>query len=198
MNRDVLDKCCEWGILGLVLIILIFGPLAMGAVETPYFLVIQGLTLGTMLLWCVRLWLNPRPQLLCPPVCWAVLAFTAYAIARYFTADLEYVARQEVIQVVLYAFLFFVIVNNLHRQNHAQWISLTLVFLAMGISGYAIYQFAANSDKVWTLVKPYPHRGSGTYINPNHLAGFLEMVLPLALAWTLVSRSRALLKVFIG
>src|SRR5262245_16890451 len=104
MNRDVLDKWCERGILGLVLVILIFGPLAMGAVETPYFLVIQGLTIATLLLWGVRLWLNPRPQLLFPPVCWAVLAFTVYAIARYFAADLEYVARKEVIRVVIYAF----------------------------------------------------------------------------------------------
>src|SRR5262245_30446982 len=113
MNRDSLDKWCERGILGLVLVILIFGPLAIGAVETSYFLVIQGLTLATLLLWGVRLWLSPRPQLLFPPVCWGVLAFTGYAIVRYLTSDLEYIARQEVIRVVLYAFLFFVIVNNL-------------------------------------------------------------------------------------
>jgi O-antigen ligase len=167
-------------------------------VETPYFLVIQALTLGVMLLWGARLWLNPRPRFLWPPVCWAVLAFTAYAIVRYLTADLEYVARLEMIRVLVYAFLFLAIVNNLHRQEHAQWITLTLVFLAMTISFYALFQFITGSDKVWLLTKPYPHRGSGTYISPNHLAGFLEMILPLALAWMLVSRGKALTKVFVG
>jgi O-antigen ligase len=198
MSRDVLDKWCERGILGLVLTILVFGPLAMGAVETPYFLVVQALTLSVMLLWAARLWLNPRPRFLWPPVCWAVLAFTAYAIARYFTADLEYVARQEMIRVLVYAFLFLAIINNLHRQEHAQWITLTLVFLAMTISFYALFQFITGSDKVWTLIKPYAHRGTGTYINPNHLAGFLEMILPLALAWMLVSRGKTVTKVFVG
>ena len=86
-------------------------------------------------------------------------------VARYFTADLEYVARLEMIRVLVYAFLFLAIINNLHRQEHAQWITLTLVFLAMTISFYALFQFITGSDKVWLLIKPYAHRGSGTYIS---------------------------------
>src|SRR5436189_5504588 len=104
MNREVVDRTCERGILGLVLTILIFGPLAMGAVDTMFFLVIQGLTMLVMLLWGVRLWLNPRLPMLRPPICWAVLAFALYAVGRYLTAELEYVARTEMVRVRLYAF----------------------------------------------------------------------------------------------
>src|SRR5207302_1986403 len=127
---------CERGILALGLGILIFGPLALGAVPTPAFLIIQWFTLGIMLLWGARLWLNARPQLLWPPICWAVISFTLYAIIRYLTADIEYVARQELIRVLVYAFLFLAILNNLHRQKWIQAISFTLVFLAMAISFY--------------------------------------------------------------
>src|SRR5215831_17334488 len=127
MNREVLDKGCERGILGLVLAILIFGPLAMGAVDTPFFLVIQALTMAVMLLWALRLWLNPRMAILWPPICWVVVTFTLYALGRYFTADLEYVARGEVIRVLIYAFLFLAILNNLHRQEYTQLITLTLI-----------------------------------------------------------------------
>src|SRR5438552_14121966 len=114
MNREILDRCCERGILALVLAILVFGPLATGAVRTLEFLVIQGLTLGVMLLWGARLWLDPRPQLLWPPICWAVLAFAIYAVVGSLRADIEYVARQELIHVLVYAFLFLAILNNLH------------------------------------------------------------------------------------
>src|SRR5476649_1317457 len=134
MNREALDKFCERGILAFVLAILVFGPLAMGAVNAPAFLVIQALTIGVMLLWATRLWASPRPQLLWPPVCWVVLAFAFYAVARYLTADIEYVARQEMIQVLIYAFLFFAIVNNLYRQEFSQVICFTLIFLAMAVS----------------------------------------------------------------
>src|SRR6185437_3756184 len=133
-----------------------------------------------------------------PPVCWAVIAFAIYAVIRYLTADIEYVARGEMIQVLTYAFLFLAIVNNLHRQELAQRITLVLVFLAMAISFYAIFQFVTGSNRVWVLFKPYSHRASGTFISPNNLAGFLEMILPLGLAYTLTSRMKALSKVFTG
>jgi len=198
MNRDALDRWCERGILALVLVILMFGPLATGAVRTLEFLIIQGLTLGVLILWAARLWMGPRARLLWPPICWAVVAFAIYAVARYRTSDIEYVAREEMVRVLIYAFLFFAILNNLKRQEFIQIISLTLVFLAMAISFYAIYQFITGSDRVWHFLKPYPHRGSGTYISPDHLGGFLEMVLPLGLAYTLMSRLKSAAKVFTG
>src|ERR1035437_2236017 len=149
MNREALDLLCERGILALVLTILVLGPLATGAVRPLPFLIIQGLTLGVLGLWVARLWLDARPRLLWPPICWAVVAFTLYAIGRYLTADIEYVARQELIHILVYAFLFLAVLNNLYRQETIQIISCTLVFLAMAISFYAIYQFLTHSTRVW-------------------------------------------------
>src|SRR5438552_222427 len=144
MSREILDSLCEKTILALVLAILAFGPLAFGAVDTLPFLIVQGGTGVVLLLWIARLWLNERFQFLWPPICWAVLAFAVYAVIRYFTADIEYVARQELLRILTYAFLFLAIVNNLHRKEHVQIISFSLVFLAMAISFYAFYQFIAN------------------------------------------------------
>src|SRR5471030_476771 len=177
MNRDAVDKFFERGILALVLAILVFVPLAMGAVDACAFLAVQGLTIGVMLLWAARIWCSPKPQLLWPPICWVVLAFTIYAVARYLTADIEYVARLELIQVLVCTFLFFAIVNNLYRQEFSQVISFTLIFLAMAISCFAIYQFVTHSDSVWNFISPYTGRGTGTYISPNNLAAYLEMLL---------------------
>src|SRR5579872_6853881 len=168
MNRDVLDRWCERGILGLVLSILVLGPLALGAVRNLEFAVIQVLTVGVMVLWIARVWIAEKPRLLWPPICWAVLACVIYIAARYHYADIEYLARLEFLHVLVYAFLFLAILNNLHRQETIQIIAFTLLFLGMAIAFYGIYQFLTASDKVWTLVKPYPHRGSGTYYNPNH------------------------------
>ena len=210
MDRDLLDRWCERGILGLVLGILVSMPLAFGGEPQPPaggwldfwlldpFLLAQWLILPLLGLWMARLWLNPKPRLLWPPVSWAVLAFVLYAIARYLTADIEYVARQELIRILVYAFVFLAIVNNLHRQEMMQAIGLTLLTVAMLISCYALYQFLSGSNRVWHLQKPYPHRGSGTYICPNHLGGFLEMLLPLGLASALMARFKPLTKILLG
>ncbi len=198
MNRGALDKFFEHGILAVVLGILVFGPLAMGAVEPWAFLVVQGLTLAVLLLWALRLLVSPKPQLLWPPICWAVLAFVVYAIARYMTADIEYVARLELIQVLVCAFLFFAIVNNLYRQEFSQAVSFTMVFVAMGISAFAVFQFLTRSHRVWNEISPYGGRASGTYISPNDLAGFLEMVLPLAVAYVLAGRVKIVTRILLA
>jgi O-antigen ligase len=200
MDRERLDKWLEWGILGFILAILVFGPVAWGCVRPQEFLILQALSLGIMLLWLIRLWLAPSLRVLWTPVCWAVVAFVVYAIIRYCQADIEYAARQELIRILLYAVLFFAVLDHLHRQESIQILSLTLIFLALGISAYAIYQFATDSQQVLHLLKPpvYMKRATGTYICPNHLAGFLEMILPLGLAFTLVGRIKPLTRVFVG
>jgi O-antigen ligase len=126
------------------------------------------------------------------------VAFAGYAVGRYLYADVEYVARLEMMRVLVYALLFLAILNNLHRQETIQIITVTLLFLAMAISFYAIYQFLTGTNRVWTLPTPYLRRGSGTYFNPNHLGGFLEMLLPLGLAFTLTSRFKPVTKVIMG
>src|SRR6478736_5742517 len=136
MNREVCDRWCERGIVGLVLSILVLGPLALGAVRNLEFAIIEGLTVAVMVLWAVRMWVMPRFRLLWPPISWAVLAFLIYAVVSYFRADVEYVARLELLRVLVYAFLFFAIINNLHRQETIQIVTFTLLFLAMIIGFY--------------------------------------------------------------
>lgn len=200
MDRERLADYCDRGILALVLSILVFGPLATGAVRTLEFLIIQALTLGVACLWIARIWITPNYKLLWPPVCWALLAFIIYAIVRYQQATLEYVAREELIRILVYAFLFMVILNQLHRQEFIPIVVYSLLFVAMGISMYAGYQLITGSDKVWHFIRPdqYDKRGSGTYICPNHLAGFLEMVLPLGMAYVLTSRIGHVARILVG
>jgi O-antigen ligase len=190
MDREKIDRWCEKGILGLILGILIFAPLDFGAVRPLDFLVIQAVTVAILVLWILRFWISPRPVFFWPPICWAVLVFVAYAIFRYTTAPVEYAARMELIRVFTYAFLFVAIVNNLARQEFAQATAVVLVILAFALSIFSIYQFFSHDAVVWTMVKPegYAMRGSGTFINPNNFAGFLEMILPMGLALTLLSR----------
>ena len=198
MNRKLAEQWCERGILFLTLAILVFGPLATGAVGMLEFTVIQMLTVGVLVLWVARVWLDRRLELLWPPICWAVVAFALYAVARYATADIEYVARQELLRVLVYTFLFFAILNNLHGQEPIRVITFLMIGLAMLISFYALYQFITGSDRVWHYINPYKHRAAGTYINPNHLAGFLEMILPVSLVWTFASRAKPVGKVILG
>jgi O-antigen ligase len=198
MDRERLDDWCERAILALVLGILVFGPLALGAVRAWQLAVIEGLTAAVLALWVARLWLAKRPQFLWPPACWAVLAFVVYAVGRYWYADIEYVARQELIEVLLCFFLFLAVLNNLHRQEGMNSIGLTVVLLGMAMAMYGCWQFATQSNEVWNLTAMYPGRGTGTLIYPNSTAAFLEMLLPLALSYVIIGRWSHVTKTLLG
>lgn len=202
MEHEQLDGWCERIVLGLVLLILGFTPLAFGGVAQfgiDPFVVVQWLTVGVLAVWLVRFAINAKHRLLWPPVSWAVLAFMGYAVVRYFTAEVEFLARQEVIRVLVYGALYFATVNNLHRQSITQTLGVMMILMATILSAYAVYQFLATSDYVWLLDKPegYRKRGSGTFICPNHLAGYLGMILPLSIAFTLTGRFEALMKILL-
>lgn len=178
---------------------LALGPLAMGAVRNDELAIIAGLILLASVLWLIRVWLDPNYQLAWPPMCWGVLMFVIYALARYPMAGVEYSARSEVFRVLLYALLFFIVINNT-RHRTVNLIAYVIVGVGVFMSVYAIYQFMTRSDLVWNLVRPaqYAGRGSGTYICPNHLAGYLEFAIPIGLSYIFLGRAKHLTKMILG
>lgn len=200
MTKQQFDQLLERGILGLVLGVIVYGPLAIGAARPIDFLVLQGLTALALLCWSLRFWTNKKHRLLCPPIVWPVLAFVGLAWFRYPAAELEYVARHELIRIIVYASIFLLVINNLQKQETIQVVIFVLLVVATLSSLYAVYQFFTHAEYVWGYRKPdqYLERGSGTYICPNHLAGFLEMVLPFGMAYLFAGRFNYTFKVFLG
>ncbi len=201
MNRRTLDSYCERGIVGLVLAALVFSALATGAVRTLEFVVVEWLVAVSGLLWVARMWLEPRRnRLLFPPVGWCLLLFLGYALFHYMQADVEYTARAEVLRLLVYALLFFVTLNNLHKSEWTQMTLYVLVFTGAAIAIYGIVQVIAGLDHVWHFTRPeqYEGRGSGTFINPNHFAGFLGMLLPVCLAAVLTGRISQPMRILLG
>lgn len=199
-GRETLDLICERAILGIIIVALGYAVLAFGGVRTPDFANLQGLTVLGLAFWLVRIWFKPRFRLLWPPISWAVLVFVLYAIARCLTDNIHYPARHDMSGILTYAALFFLASNNLTRRNTATIVSMTLVCLALGVSALAIYQFSTHNGEIWGLYKPpqYLARASGTFVNPNHLAGFLELIVPLAIAYMFMGRLPIVIKVLLA
>src|SRR5690242_18970472 len=101
MNREAIDLWLERAILALVVGLLGFGALLFGAVRPADFVVMWWMVLEALGIWLVRIWLAPKFRFLWPPISWALLPFVGYAIWRWRTADIEFVAREEVMQIIL-------------------------------------------------------------------------------------------------
>ncbi len=184
----------------MLLAALVLGPLLTGSVRSQDFSFIQFLIGGGVILWVARIWMDRGHRLLWVPMCWVVLLFAGYAIYQLTGADVPMLARRELGRVMAYGAVFFLVLNLVRTEDRWRGMIYTLSGLGVLLSFYAIFQFATGHNQVWMFVRPegYAGRGSGTYICPNHLAGFLAMVVPMTAALVLGGRTSIVTKVVLG
>ena len=124
-----------------------------------------------------------------------IVVFVAYAVARYFYSPLEYEARLELIGIVCCAAVYFIAASNFYRARERAWFLWALLLLALVESILGIWQFATHANYIipgWERPQEYANRAGGTFICPNHLATFLEIVLTLLIGRLVFFRSSTL------
>ena len=200
LSRNATDEFLQRAILGLVLLLLAWTAIFFGGQTPPEFFGSYCLGIGAALAWVARLWTAERPRLFLHPVLVPIGLFVAYAAWRAQSVAVPYFATAEVMQLALYALVFLVVLHTLGGREESAWLVHGLVALGVGLSVYALIQSLNQSDSILWLRQP-PHyfkRAGATFVNPNHLAGFLVPLVPLSLAQALISRQPAWLRVTHG
>lgn len=150
--------------------------------------------------WMLRTWVESSHRFLLPPVTWAIAVFFGYAAWRCHDARVPYWALQEVFLIGICAVAFFTSLHNLHRQETSGWVVNGLLAIGFLASAYAILQFTRNSQRILWETQPlvYYKRYGATFVNPNHLAAFLLMLMPLALSQAFLGRGNAVQRIVAG
>ncbi len=103
-------------------------------------------------------------------------SFASLTIAPY-----ETVSYLLILLTYLAAFYLTVVVCQ--RPNGSRHLVFTLLALGIFEACYGLFQYLTGWQQIFTYVKKYDlDVATGTYINRNHYAGVLEMILPFALA----------------
>ena len=108
----------------------------------------------------------------------------------YFTISMErYQTVSHLLLLVTYLTAFFLTLFLCRDRNAKKRLVFALVSLGAFEALYGLIQYLTGWQQIFAYVKKYYlEEATGTYINRNHFAGFLEMILPfvivLALRWT--------------
>src|SRR4051812_19556057 len=142
------------------------------------------------LLWITKL-LSGKAHWNHSPMHYPVLGFFIYTLYRYFTSPVVYDSRMELFDVGLLTFFYFATASNFHHSRDRSILLWVIFGLAMFEATYGLYHFVTQSPEVlfWSRPEKYFGRAGGTYICPNHLAGFLEMALGLLIGRVVIRRS---------
>jgi hypothetical protein len=104
-----------------------------------------------------------------------------------------FLARDALIRMLTLGLAFLVVAHYPWRDpvRATRRLGAVLVAVAALEAAYALYQAMTGSDMIFWYHKPVDASlPSGTYVNRNHLAGLLEMALPVAGAFALESGAR--------
>ncbi len=106
--------------------------------------------------------------------------------ARNFPISLNpHKTRIELLKVIAYFGVFFYIVNHIRSRAHINLILYSIIVVGLMEAVYGMYAMFTTPPRVLWLEYPMvATRLSGTYLDPNHMAGFLEMALMVALGYS--------------
>lgn len=191
-----LERAIEWLLLGAVA----YGAVLFGGVRTTEMAILTALVGAALVLWLVRIWTGNGHRLILHPMLLPMVLFAGFACWRTTTAEVPYAARHELWLVLIYSVALVVAVNNLQSQDTLQRSTNFLVALGTLLSLYAVGQYISQSDGVLWQVRPiqYFRRAGATFVNPNHLATLMVLLLPMALGQVFLARTKGPIRVFHG
>jgi O-antigen ligase len=127
--------------------------------------------------------------------------FIGYVLLRTIFSPVEYLARPDLFMVIAVLIVYLLTGLYFTTRQRRIWVIGALMLVAAVHVGIGLVQFknGRNFMPLSFLQRPdYGSRASGFYICPNHLAGFLEVVVMLGLGLTCWSRLRPWLKMVFG
>jgi O-antigen ligase len=185
------EKALLYGTFGLLL----FLPLAFGAVEPWSIFLIEAGSAALFLLWIVKQTLDGEMTIRGNPVFLPMGVFGLLIISQIVFRQTAYPHDTTSLALLYfsYALLCFLAGQTLIKGSQARTLALVFCLYGAGVAGFALLQGVASNGKLYWIRQP--RMGGwiyGPYVNHNHYAGLMEMLvpIPLVLALTRMASSR--------
>jgi len=167
---------------------LIFSPIAGGATRiwaiTPILIIIYSLLFLRLLSGTVPFKIQERALTgTVPVVAFAVLAIISFAFSIY-----KHDSFFALLRLFGYIGIYYLVVNNFDRMMHRRLLAL-VICIGAGLSLYGFLQYFGALNHSWWAPKEFL---AATYVNHNHFAGYLELVIPVTIGMLFSRRLQSL------
>lgn len=176
-------------------------PLAFGAVQPWAWGSLALLAVLLLLLWAAGQAQQGRVRIICSPLFLPAALFFGFGLIQFFgrlTLD-AYATREALLKLATDLILFFVALQLFATASKTVWrkFGFAATLFAFAVAILAILQYFSSHGLIYWVVKTASGCTFGPYVNHNHYAGLMEMLIPLAAGYVLSrpddSRARGLL-----
>jgi len=174
----------QWGfILGLCSV-LIFAILAFGAVEEWSTFILEAGATVLFLVWAGKQLVSKQLTLSRNPLYPPALVFFVLLLAQIalHTSAYSYVTKYEALQYFSYGIVLLIAAECVRQENDRKNFALVVIVFGVLYAFYALAQALTSEGKFFWVYAPPSHGAIyGSYVNHNHYAGLMEMLVPFPL-----------------
>ncbi len=191
------DRVVLYGVLALLL----FGPLAFGAVEPWSIFILEAGAALLLVLWIIRQVASGELSVSGNPLFAPMLAFAFLVGLQLVTGRTAY--RYETLSAALlycaYGVLCFLVIQVLRRTAQVQALAATFSGYGFLLASFALLQGLSSTTRLYWIRTPrFGGWIYGPYVNHNHYAGLMEMLVPVPLVFSLTRGARGSRKIMAG
>jgi O-antigen ligase len=168
-----------------ICILVTFAVLAHGGVEPWSEGVLEAGAAILLLLWAWKAVTDPDLTLVWNPLFWPLLAVWIIGAVQWAAGIslVPYLTRLELLKYSTLLALFFLCVQSYRTRAHWRGFVWFLLILGFAVSLFAILQhFTFNGKLYWVREMRYGGTPFGPYVNRNHFAGLVELLIPTGVA----------------
>lgn len=180
--RSLVNEVVLYGTAGLLL----FAPLAFGAVEPWAIFILQAASASFFAIWMVGRMREPQFGISWSPLFSPMLAFAGVVLLQLALGISAYrhATSDAFLLYVAYGLICFLLTQTLTRTRQLRRIATVAAIYGTAVAMFAILQSLSSPGKLyWFRV---PQAGGwmyGPYVNHNHYAGLMEMLVPIPLVF---------------
>jgi O-antigen ligase len=168
--------------------LLMFGPLAFGAVEPWSMFVMEAGALLLTLLWLAKQWVDQELMIEWNPLFLPMVAFGLLILSQilFRTSAYRHDTISEGLLYIAYGMLCFLATQSLLRASQARRLGVILSLFGFAVAVISLLQGIAPNGKLYWIREP--RLGGwiyGPYVNHNHYAGLMELLIPIPLVISL-------------
>ena len=171
-------------ILGATTLVLLAAPLAFGAVQPWAIFLLEACAAVLFLAWGVRQWNHQEIRIAWHPLYAPMLAFAALVAVQWIAGITAYrhITYSLLLLYASFGMLVFVVTQNLKRSSQIRSLAGIVCGYGLVLASFSLLQGIAPNGKLY-WIWPLEQGGLiyGPYVNHNHYAGLMEMLVPFPL-----------------
>ncbi|HXI92934.1 MAG TPA: O-antigen ligase family protein [Blastocatellia bacterium] len=204
---NLLDKAIVCGLLAAV----VFTTLALGTVEAWSVAIFELIVVVLMLLWAAKVIVEKRIEIRIPPAALPLGALVLVGLAQSIaltgssgqtsSLSMDVEATRGAVAVIFFLFVSFLIAANFFdTPQRLRALANFLIIFGLALAVFALVQHFTWEGKLYWM-RRVTSSGAGTggpFVNRNHFAGYMEMLIPIPVALAFSRTTRGETRMFYG